>query len=57
LKENFKTPLAGLSRISQRIFIFTTQQRMFFENVDIREMKLGAINMAALIYLVDKYGL
>jgi hypothetical protein len=28
-----------------------------FEAVNKRELELGAINMAALIYLVDKYGL
>jgi carboxypeptidase Q len=28
-----------------------------FENVNKRELELGAISMAALIYLVDKYGL
>jgi hypothetical protein len=28
-----------------------------FEQVNKRELFLGAINMAALIYLVDKYGL
>jgi hypothetical protein len=28
-----------------------------FEAVNIRELKLGAVNMAALLYLVDKYGL
>ncbi len=27
------------------------------ENVNKRELELGAVNMAALIYLVDKYGL
>jgi len=57
LKENFKTPLAGLSPDSQRYFYIHHAATDVFENVDIREMKLGAINMAALIYLVDKYGL
>jgi hypothetical protein len=56
LKENFKTPLAGLSPDSQRYFYIHHAATDVFENVDIREMKLGAINMAALIYLVDKYG-
>ena len=28
-----------------------------FENVNKRELEVGTVNMAALIYLVDKYGL
>jgi len=28
-----------------------------FENVNKRELDLGALNMAILIYLVDKYGI
>jgi carboxypeptidase Q len=28
-----------------------------FEKVNKRELLLGAVNMAALIYLVDKYGI
>jgi hypothetical protein len=28
-----------------------------FEAVNKRELDLGAVNMAALIYLVDKYGM
>ena len=51
------TPLAGLSPDSQRYFYIHHAASDVFENVDIREMKLGAINMAALIYLVDQYGL
>ncbi len=52
-----QTPQAGLSPDSQRYFYIHHAATDVFENVDIREMKLGAINMAALIYLVDKYGL
>jgi carboxypeptidase Q len=51
------TALAGLRPDSQRYFDFHHAVTDVFENVNIREMKLGAINMAALIYLVDKYGL
>ncbi len=51
------TPLAGLSPDNQRYFYIHHAASDVFENVDIREMKLGAINMAALIYLVDQYGL
>lgn len=57
LKLAFNTPQAGLSTDSQRYFYIHHAVTDVFENVDIREMKLGAINMAALIYLVDKYGL
>lgn len=57
LKEMFNTPQAGLTPDSQRYFSVHHAATDVFENVDIRELKLGAINMAALIYLVDKYGL
>jgi len=57
LKETFKIPIAGLTPDSQRYFYIHHAATDVFENVDIREMKLGTINMAALIYLVDKYGL
>ena len=49
--------LAGLNTDSQRYFYIHHAATDVFENVDIREMKMGAINMAALIYLVDQYGL
>jgi len=52
-----QTPQAGLNPDSQRYFDIHHAATDVFENVDIRETKLGAINMAALIYLVDKYGL
>lgn len=57
LQEALKTPQAGLNPDTQRYFYIHHAATDIFENVDIREMKLGAINMAALIYLVDKYGL
>lgn len=57
LRDAFRTPIAGLDPDSQRYFYIHHAATDVFENVDIREMKLGAINMAALIYLVDKYGL
>lgn len=49
--------LAGLSPDSQRYFDVHHARNDVFENVNKRELELGAINMAALIYLVDKYGL
>jgi carboxypeptidase Q len=42
---------------SQRYFDYHHAGNDVFENVNKRELELGAINMAALIYLVDKYGL
>jgi hypothetical protein len=51
------TPTAGLSPDSQRYFDFHHARNDVFENVNKRELELGAINMTALIYLVDKYGL
>ena len=42
---------------SQRYFDYHHAANDVFENVNKRELELGAINMAALIYLVDKNGL
>jgi carboxypeptidase Q len=55
--KGLNTPQAGLNPDNQRYFYIHHAATDVFENVDIREMKLGAVNMAALIYLVDKYGL
>jgi carboxypeptidase Q len=57
LNENLKTPVAELAPDSQRYFDYHHARNDVFENVNKRELELGAINMAALIYLVDKYGL
>ncbi len=51
------TPVAGLNPDSQRYFDVHHARSDVFEAVNKRELELGAINMAALIYLVDKYGL
>ena len=51
------TALGGLSPDSQRYFDIHHARNDVFENVNKRELELGAINMAALIYLIDKYGL
>lgn len=53
----FNTPLAGLSPDSQRYFDIHHARSDVFENVNKRELLLGAVNMAALVYLVDKYGM
>ena len=42
---------------SQRYFDVHHAKADVFETVNKRELELGAINMAGLIYLVDKYGL
>jgi len=57
LKTAFGTPTAGLNPDSQRYFDYHHAANDVFENVNKRELELGAVNMAALIYLVDKYGL
>lgn len=57
LNEQYNTPTAGLETDSQRYFDLHHTEKDVFENVNMRELKLGAINMAALIYLVDSKGL
>ncbi|HEX6915779.1 MAG TPA: M20/M25/M40 family metallo-hydrolase [Chitinophagaceae bacterium] len=52
-----KTPLGGYEPDSQRYFDHHHADSDRLEAVNIRELKLGAINMAALVYLVDQYGL
>lgn len=57
LNRTFNTPVAGLSPDSQRYFDIHHARSDVFEAVNKRELELGAVNMAALIYLIDKYGL
>ncbi len=57
LNKAFKTPLAGLQPDGQRYFDVHHARSDVFEAVNKRELNLGAVNMAALIYLVDKHGL
>jgi hypothetical protein len=57
LNTNFNTPVAELLPDNQRYFDLHHSRNDVFEQVNKRELLLGAINMAALIYLVDKYGL
>jgi hypothetical protein len=57
LNRSLGTPVAGLQPDSQRYFDFHHARNDTFEAVNKRELELGAVNMAALIYLVDKYGL
>jgi len=57
LNKTFGTAIAGLMPDSQRYFDIHHARSDVFENVNKRELNLGAVNMAALIYLVDQYGL
>jgi hypothetical protein len=57
LNRLFKTPVAELQPDSQRYFDYHHARSDVFEAVNKRELELGAVNMAALIYLIDKYGL
>ncbi len=51
------TPLTGLSPDSQRYFDLHHAATDTFEAVSKRELDMGAVNMAALIWLVSEYGL
>jgi hypothetical protein len=51
------TSLAGLNPDTQRYFDIHHAATDVLENVSERELKLGAANMAALIWLVSEYGL
>jgi hypothetical protein len=57
LNANLRTPVAELVPDTQRYFDYHHARNDVFENVNKRELELGAVNLAALIYLVDKYGL
>lgn len=57
INKTFGTTLSGLDVDEQRYFDIHHSRGDVFEAVNKRELNLGAINMAALIYLVDKYGL
>lgn len=50
-------PLIGLIVDSQRYFDYQHSQNDKFESVNRREMQLGGASLAALVYLIDKYGL
>lgn len=57
LARNMNVPLASIVPDSQRYFDIHHSRNDVFENVNKRELELGAVNIAALIYLIDKYGL
>lgn len=56
LKE-LHTALCGLNPDTQRYFDIHHARTDIFENVSERELKLGAANMTALVWLVSEYGL
>ncbi|NIM34781.1 MAG: M20/M25/M40 family metallo-hydrolase [Hydrotalea flava] len=55
LARHFKIPACGLMPDNQRYFDIHHTKADVFEAVNKRELLLGAINMAGLVYLVDKY--
>lgn len=50
-------PLMGFLPDSQRYFNYHHTSEDTFDKVDKRELELGAASMAALLYLIDQYGL
>ena len=57
LNRTLGTAVAGFNPDTQRYFDVHHARSDVFESVNKRELDLGAVNMAALIYLVDKYGM
>jgi carboxypeptidase Q len=57
LQTNFKTAQFGLNTTGQKYFNLHHSAIDVFENVNAQELHLGAAVMAAMVYLVDKYGL
>jgi len=57
LQTNFKTAQFGLNTTGQRYFNLHHSAIDVFENVNAQELNLGATVMAAMVFLVDKYGL
>lgn len=57
LQTAFKTAQFGLNPAGNRYFDYHHAATDVFENVHERELHMGAVVMAAMVYLVDKYGL
>lgn len=57
LQTLFKTPQFGLNTTGQRYFDMHHSAIDTFENINAQELNLCASVMAAMLYLVDKYGL
>jgi hypothetical protein len=56
LNRQLQVPLCGFMPDPQRYFDIQHARSDVFENVNKRELLLGAVNIAGLIYLVDTYG-
>lgn len=57
LNRTLGTPVGSLNPDSQRYFDIHHARTDVFEAVSKRELHLGAVNMAGIVYLIDKYGL
>lgn len=57
LNRELGTPVSSMNPDSQRYFDIHHARTDVFEAVNKRELELGAVNMAAIVYLIDKYGL
>jgi len=55
--KGMKGLLSGYSPDSQRYFDYHHAESDTFDKVNKRELELGTASMAALVYLIDKYGL
>ena len=53
----FGTPMSGIIPDPQRYFDIHHARSDVFENVNKRELLLGAVNITGLIYLIDQRGL
>ena len=56
LNRQLQVPLCGFMPDPQRYFDLHHARSDVFENVNKRELLLGAVNIAGIIYLVDTYG-
>jgi carboxypeptidase Q len=57
LQTAFKTAQFGFTTVGNRYFDYHHAATDVFENVHERELHMGAVVMATMVYLVDKYGL
>lgn len=57
LNRLLNVPVSEFRPDGQRYFDLHHARNDIFENVNKRELELGAVSMTALIYLIDKYGL
>jgi hypothetical protein len=55
--KQFGVPLLALVPDSQRYFDYHHSANDTFDKVNQRELQLGSFAMAAMVYLIDKYGL